>query len=304
MSFPKVYVIILNWNGKDDTAECLDSVLKMSYPNLQVVVVDNGSSDGSVEAFESRFPEVEVISIGENIGFSAGNNKGMQYAVERGADYVFVLNNDTVVHQDLLTHMVSAAEADQKVGITAPKIYYYAAGDLIWAAGAKRSRFDLGALETGMEQKDGPAYNIEKEVDYAFGCGMLIRRQVLEQVGLFDTRFFFYFEDTDLCIRTQQHGYKIVYVPQAKMWHKVAVSSKSKRYSYIWGKSKMLFYRKHTRDLHLAALVMYSLGHALLRAVSPRSYGGVKGSLWFYLRGLFDGLRQPVENETIRKATF
>jgi GT2 family glycosyltransferase len=300
MSQPLVYVIVLNWNGKDDTVECLDSLMKMSYPNFRVVVVDNGSTDGSIEVFKSRFPEVELVLNGENVGFAEGNNRGMQHAYQRGADYVFVLNNDTVVHQDMLTHLVSVAEADPQVGITTPKVYYYDAKDVIWAAGAKRSRFSLGAYDTGMGQRDGLAHDVEKEIDYAFGCCMLIRREVLEQVGMFDTRFFIYFEDTDLCIRTQQSGYKIVYVPQAKMWHKVALSTKSERFSYIWAKSKMLFYRKHTHNLHLLALVFYSFGHALFRAAFPRSYGGVKGSPRPFFRGLLDGLRQPTGDEKVR----
>jgi len=174
--------------------ECVASVRKLTYPNIHIVIVDNGSTDDSVAILKQNYPEVRVIVNATNLGFAAGNNIGIRYALSRGADYVLLLNNDTIVAPDMLENMVAAGEAVPQIGILAPKIYYYKTQKL-WRAGGRRRKLTLGATDTGIGREDDEKYNIPREIDYAFGSGMLIKREVFEQVGLFDEGYFMYYED-------------------------------------------------------------------------------------------------------------
>ena len=135
MSAPTVCIVVLNWNRRDDTLDCLASLEGLDYPSRWTLVVDNGSTDGSAEAIERAYPAVDVIRAGENLGYAEGNNLGLREALKRGADYVLVLNNDTLVARQMLTHLVAAAEVDQQVGAAGPTIYFHEAPDIIWSAG-------------------------------------------------------------------------------------------------------------------------------------------------------------------------
>lgn len=222
---PLVYVIVLNWNGKHDTKECLDSLTKLTYSNFKVIVVDNNSSDGSVEFLKGLYPRVEFIENDSNLGFAKGNNVGIEYALRSKAEFIFLLNNDTVVSSDLLDKLVEKAEMNPRIGILGPKIYYYHQKNKIWFAGGKILYFLGNTWHLGNRRKDRGQYSKIKDVDYITGCALLIKHDVLEKIGLFDHRYSSYFEDCDLCVRTKREGYRIVCVQNAKMWHKVSAST-------------------------------------------------------------------------------
>ncbi len=289
---PLVYVVTLNWNRRDDTLEFLDSFTRLTYPRYRLLVVDNGSTDGSVEAIAARFPDVEQVLAGRNLGFAAGANLGLRQAMDRGADFVFVANNDTTIAPDALDLLVEAAVPGD-VGVVGPKIYYAGDPQRIWSLGAWRHGLTLeitgcrrGQLDTDL---DGEPF----EVDFVTGCGMLIRRRCLEGVGLFDERFFMYYEDSDYCLRVRSAGYRVLVVPRARMWHKVATSSggsDSPMERYHMAKSSVVFFRKHTGGWRWLIVGPYRLGSGVkwvVRLALRRRWASVGA----YLRGLGDGWR-------------
>ncbi len=290
---PLVYAVITHWNALEDTSECLDSVLASDYPNLKIVIVDNGSTDGSPDILARNYPEIPQVRTGNNGAITAAYNKGMEYGLAQDAAYILMLNNDITIASTMISLLVEAAENDPQIGIVTPKVYYYDRSDTIWFAGGMRSRFDFGAYDTHEGETDAPENSVAKEVDFAWACGMLMRRELLEQMGLFDTQFYLYYDDVDTSVRAQQAGYKIWYVPEATMKHKVSHSTGSARFTYIWARSKMRLFRKHTKGLHFLSLVIYSFAHGLIRSVWPRQDNlRMHAHTGAYMRGLVAGLKQ------------
>jgi hypothetical protein len=224
-STPLVYVIVLTYNGKRDTLECLRSLQNLSCPNVKVLVVDNASSDGTPEAIRAEFSSVELLVNPTNLRFAGGNNVGIRHALKHGADYVLLLNNDTTVERDFTVHLVHAAEADPRIGMIGPKIYYYDDPNRIWFAGGRIEWWKGWISHIGIRENDSGQHDEQKPVDYLTGCCMLVKRAVVEQVGLLDERYFMYGEDADWCVRARRAGYVLAYVPAAKIWHKLSVSA-------------------------------------------------------------------------------
>ena len=230
----KVYVIVLNWNGKEDTLDCLDSLRSTDYDNYQVVLVDNGSEDDSVRAVKENFPEVEVVETGKNLGFAGGNNVGIEYAVKQDADYVFLINNDTTVHPDYLKELVVVAESDAKIGAVGSKIMYHGEPERIWFAGGKINWLKNKGEHIGLDEIDKGQFDEIKEVGYLTGCALLVKREVIEKVGVLEDDYFLYYEDADYSLRIQNAGYKTVYAPKSKIYHKVSRSTKPGSASYVY----------------------------------------------------------------------
>lgn len=225
MPNPLVYIIILNWNRKEDTLSCLQSIERVAYPNLSVILVDNASSDGTVESVGESFPSVKVIENSRNLRFAGGNNVGIEYALRNKADYILLLNNDTVVAPDFLDRLIEVADTDKRIGIAGPKIYYYQDRKRIWFAGGRVEYWKGWISHIGVREPDHGQYDVLREVDYITGCCMLVKREVIERVGKLDERFFIYGEDADWCLRASRAGYTLVYVPSSIIWHKVSASS-------------------------------------------------------------------------------
>ena len=223
---PKVTIIILNWNGKEDTIECLESLKHITYPNYKILLLDNGSTDGSIECFRERYPDIEIIENGENLGFAEGNNVGMRKVMEEDADYVLLLNNDTLVDENFLIELVSVAESDPKIGVVGPKIYF-PESNIIWYAGGKIDLKHASLDVTGFNNFDSGQHNSVKSVEWMTGCAFLIKNEVMEKVGLFDPIFFAYWEEIDWCIKIRKAGYEIDFVPTAIIWHKQHSSTKN-----------------------------------------------------------------------------
>lgn len=253
-SSPKVYGLILNFNGKAFLLETLASVTQITYSNLHLLVVDNGSTDGSVQAARALFPNVTFIENGANLGFGEGNNAGMRYALQHGADWVLLLNNDLTVAPDLLTHMMQAAAADERLGMLGPKIYYHDQPGTIWFAGGRINYWAGTTSHRGIRELDRGQYDRAEETDYLTGCTLLIRREVLERVGMFDPIYFpAYSEDADLCVRAARGGYRLLYVPQAKVWHKVSSSSGGGMTPFktkLKVQHSLIFFKRYARWYH------------------------------------------------------
>jgi GT2 family glycosyltransferase len=219
----KVSVIVLNLNGYEDTRECLASLRKVRYPNFDVVLVDNGSSDNSGYRLEREFPDVKFIRSERNTGFTGGNNLGIRYALDGGASYVLMLNNDTIVSPDFLEKLVEVAETDSGIGIVGPKILYASDPQRIWFAGGYIRHGSGACHHVGLNELDQPD-KYREAVDSAFitGCAMLVKSEVFRKIGLLDDKLFCTFEDVDFCMRATEVGSRSVFVPASRIWHKIS----------------------------------------------------------------------------------
>jgi hypothetical protein len=283
-----VAVIVLNWNGRDDSIACLESLEKVTYPDFDVMLVDNGSADGSVAAIRGRFPRLEIVETGRNLGYAGGNNAGIRIALDRGVDYVLLLNNDTVVHPSLLDVLVAAAERCPEGAIFGARIFHQAEPSRVWYGGAmwhdRWMRFQHVDDEAQVRTDErGVA-----PVDYACGCALLARSAVLRKVGLLDPRFFLTYEDTDLCFRARRAGFTCYYVPGAVLWHKISTSfggAESPLFVYFMTRNLLLWGERHLGPRELLRLYG-SVWRELKRGLQPKP--GSNGAA-----GLRSRLREP-----------
>ncbi len=219
LSAPLVVVVILNTNRREDTLAALESLFRSDYPNQRVIVLDNASTDGSPQAIRSEYPEVEVIALERNLGYAGNNNVGIEAALARHADWVFILNEDTVMAPDCIRQLVEAGEKDAQVGMLGPMVYHYDEPGVIQSAGGKMDNA-WRAWHLAQNELDLGQFAEAHEVDWISGCALLVRRGVIEQTGALDGRFFYYWEETEWCLRARRKGWRILQVPQAKLWHK------------------------------------------------------------------------------------
>jgi len=234
MQQKNIYIIVLNWNGKDDTIECVRSLQKINYDNYKIIVVDNGSEDNSVSEIERLFPAVKIIKNKKNLGFAGGNNVGIRYAVENKADYVLLINNDTTVGENFLSELVEIGESDKRIGALGSKICFHSEPNRIWFAGGKVNWLKNKGTHIGLDEIDTGQYNKISEVDYLTGCCLLIRRGVIEKIGVLAEDYFLYYEDTDFSARIKNAGYRIMYIPKSKIYHKISRSIKPGSPGYIY----------------------------------------------------------------------
>ena len=290
---PTIFVVILNWNGRDDTLACLASVMQITYSAFRVLVVDNGSSDDSVSAIRSRFLNVEVIETGSNLGFAGGNNVGIQRALDLGADYVLLLNNDTEVASDLLEALLAAAQRFPQAGAFSAKIYFHAEPDRLWYAGASwneaAARFEQ--VGEGVRDDGRQAFGIAAETEYACGCAFFVSAARLREIGLLDADYFLYFEETDWCFRARASGHPSIFVPDAKFWHKVSVSlggEGSPLQMYFVTRNRLRWARRHGTKAQRHA-IWRATWLGLRHRLRPTSAGsGVKAWWWAIREGFAD----------------
>jgi len=243
------HVVVLAYNHWADTKECLDSLLGSPTESLKILVVDNGSTDGTREHILAGYPSVELMTLPANVGINRGYNVGMQRALDEGAEYVAVMNNDTSADSRMFTELRAVLDADPQVGLVIPKIVYHSDPRRIWSAGAYWRSFPPGSKSIGLGELDGPKFAQLREVELATSCCMLIRAEALRRVGLFDASYGFYYSDWDLSTRLWRQGYKIMYVPQARLRHKVSVSTQKADRSGYWsnvlGRDSVFFYLRY-----------------------------------------------------------
>jgi GT2 family glycosyltransferase len=212
-----LYIVILNWNRPADTIACLRATVRSDYPNFRALLVDNGSTDDSVAQIRRTFPEIPLLQNKTNLGYAAGNNVGIRYALMHGAEYILLLNNDAFVERDTFSRLVAATVDDPTVAAAGCKVHIFEDPRRLWAAGecfVPRGNYPL----------DDGRFDTLTEIDYAVGCCILMRRNALEDVGLLDAEFFAIHEERDWCYRARDAGYRILYVPGAVVYHKVSTS--------------------------------------------------------------------------------
>ncbi|MCD6100378.1 MAG: glycosyltransferase family 2 protein [Candidatus Marinimicrobia bacterium] len=304
----KVSIIILNWNGWKDTIECLESLYQITYPNYDVIVVDNGSEDDSVEKMkeyaegkirvESKFfeyvpsnkpikcieytreeaeagggKEDEIVDLAsnrkmilikneKNYGFAEGANIGMRYALNvLNPDYILFLNNDTVVDRGFLDELVSVGETNTEIGIVGPKIYLYDMPEKVQSAGVMMNYWIVEVPSVFPTRK--PREQEIRKVDYVSGCCMLIKSEVIEKIGILDPDYFCYYEETDFCVRAKKAGYQVVSTINAKIWHKLAVSSSKIPGFYMYYANRNTF-RFAFKNLKTAQIITFLLWYSIV----------------------------------------
>lgn len=257
-SQPLVFTIILNWNGLADTRECLESLQRIDYSNNRIVVVENGSEPGEAAAIQEQFGNaIHLIESASNLGFAGGANLGVRYALENGADFVLLLNNDTVVDPGFLTALLQAAESRDDLAACSPKTYFYEHPDVLYSTGGTVNLWTASARQAGRGQPDGGEFDQPAVRDYADGVCMLVPRLALETVGLLDEDYFAYWEETDWCVRARAKGLRCYYVPNSKIWHKAArAQAPTSRYYFLFRRNALMFVRKRGTPLHLATALL------------------------------------------------
>jgi GT2 family glycosyltransferase len=274
---PKVFVSIINFNGEKDTLMCLDSLDNLSIKNfeLNVVVVDNASKKIFKTDRKYNNFKLETVRNEENLGFSGGQNLGIKYALAHSADYVLVLNNDVVLDKNLIAELLDTFQKQEKCGIVSPKIYFakgyeyhkdrYSKEDLgkvIWYAGGEMDWKNVIAFHLGVDEVDKGQFEEEKQITFASGCCMLIKKDVFNSVGFFDEKYFLYYEDNDLSQRAKRAGFEIYFQPKAFLWHLNAGSaggSGSSLQDYYITRNRLIFGMKYTPPRTKLALVRESI---------------------------------------------
>ncbi|MBL8157027.1 MAG: glycosyltransferase family 2 protein [Anaerolineae bacterium] len=289
---PAVSIIVLNYNGREDTLACLRSLEHLTYANVKVIVVDNASSDGSVEAIRAAHPRMTLIDTGANLGFTGGNNIGIRRALDEGADYVMLLNNDTVVAPDFVDLLVEAMQHDPTLGVVGPMIYYYSAPDTIWSAGGEIDWKQGTTRMIGLNEPDQSQFGLSPRlVDFISGCALMASRAVWEKAGLLDDKFFMYYEETEWCVRAGRAGYKLALIPSSMIWHKISIEARaaSPRTFYYMTRNRLLFLNKTGAGYGSWARTLFDLARMFSAWTLRPKWWGARGPMrMMLLRALRD----------------
>lgn len=219
-----VSIIILNWNSHQDTIECVESCLALDYTPYEIVLVDNASADGSEDILRKAFPRLKLIQTGINLGYAGGNNIGIRHALEKNADYIWLLNNDTVVTPQALKVLIAHAESNPAVGLVGSKILSYSEPSRLLSAGG-RVDMRTGLTEhIGFGCEDTGQFDQPLDTGYLTGCSLLAKRKVIEDIGFMNESYFLYFEETEWCVKAIRRGYRLMYAPASVVYHKESVS--------------------------------------------------------------------------------
>ena len=280
---PLVCIVILNWNGWKETATCLDSLNDLSYQNYQIILVDNGSTDDSVIRIRSLYNSISIIEVGYNLGFSGGCNVGINHAIKAGADYVWLLNNDTVVERESLSALVDSAKYNNRIGAVGSIIYEINPPTDIQAWGGGWVDMDRGKSYHSKGPKDS--------LTYITGASLLLSVEALNQIGLFDEKFFLYWEDTDLSYRLRANGWNLLVAPSSRIWHVECSSTGrfSQSRARLFYRSRIYFFKKYSsRPLF-----------AILQGLLDQSMRDIIRMRWGHLIGAWQGTLQGLKDSTI-----
>ena len=289
-SFPKVAIVILNWNGLADTLECLDSLQKIVYPNHAILVIDNGSKSNDAEVIKRKFGVyISVIKEEKNLGFTGGCNEGIRWALNSDANYVLLLNNDTVVDSNFLMELVNVAQNDGQIGIVGAKIYYYEQPNKIACAGG-RINFWTGVTPLiGKNEIDDGRFDCLEEVDFVSGAALLIKEETIRRIGLLNELYFAFYEETEWCTKARKACFKVVYVPKARVWHKTKKGGTSELEMYYMTRNRFIFVKRNSSGLQFIVFSLYFLATDLILQMKGKLF--MRPKLFIaYLKGICNGL--------------
>lgn len=276
----QVFIIILHYKGKEFTDQCLQSVKKLKTKDFRIeTIVVNNNPQEKLDKLKKRFPQFVFLETGENLGFTGGNNFGIKRALNGGADYVFLVNNDTILDKDILIELFKVAEKRKKAGVFSPKIYFAPnyeyhhdryqkkeRGKVLWFAGGIIDWKNVITKHRGVDEVDQGQYDQIRETDYVSGCGMFVRRKVFEEIGLLDEKYFLYSEDSDFSVRAEKTGWQLLFVPRAKMWHFNAASSEigGSLHDYYFTRNWLLFGMRYASFRAKKALFKWGLSRLVV----------------------------------------
>jgi GT2 family glycosyltransferase len=285
---PLVWIVILNYNGAQITLNCVDSVLKIDYPNFRVIVVDNASTDDSVVRFKEALtdPRVELLVNHKNEGYAGGNNPGIERALTAGADYIFILNNDTIVEPGCLTALVEVMERDPSVGIAGCPLL--GVGTRPSAVYGWRANLHIGDCVQWFDAPQKPRFG---EVDCILGAAMLIRAETFRRIGLFDSRFFLFFEDWEFCFRARRAGYRVTIVPSTRIQHLAGQTTRRLRPMAIFysTRNRVWLVRRYGSFVHQVVFTLYAFLYFHPRGILGRLIRRQFNLVAPILRGIWEG---------------
>lgn len=293
---PKVSIIVLNWNGKEDTIECIDSIVQITYPNYEIILVDNASTDGSAQYFREYYKEIKIIENRENLGFAEGNNVGIREALKQKANYILLLNNDTIVDPSFLEHLIEVGESDDSIGILSPIIYYYDDRNKIQYCGEKVNWYKGKLTKINLVSKGV----IQSEI--ICGASMLIKKETIEKIGLLPTEYFMLWEDIDYSIKALKNNIKNVYVTKSKIWHKGSVSiggiSSPFRMRYTI-RNRIILWKKYSSKLQFCSFLinLVFLKIPIIFTIGLAKTNQKKTFINYFSKGLIEGLQAVFKNK-------
>ena len=303
----KLAIIIVNWNSYALTHDTLASVYQTTYKDFDIVLVDNASTDDSVLQLKQHHPEIILLQNEQNTGFTGGNNKGMQYALDHGYEYVLLLNNDVAVEKDFLEPLLQALEENENLGAVQPLIYFHHDRELVWNSG---TRFNPWTGETktksyqykdyGQKLKSRASTSSYQKIDWITGCAFMVKTKALQKVGLLYEPFFIYYEDVDLSFRIQEAGYALGYVPSSVIYHIAGMSHKSStktsegyispKVHYLNARNHIWLLKKYTKLLYAPTVIIYQSVYYL----GVTAYFIVRGR-WQKLKALYRGISEGLQ---------
>lgn len=300
---PKVIAVTVNWNRGQDTVDCVRSVTE-GDPGTEVIVVDNGSEDGSISLLKQRFPGLEIIENGENLGYVKGANRGIVKALEKGATHVLVINNDAISRPGMVYGLLDAFERHTDAGIVGPKIFYFENKDLIWFKGGHFNR-NLGYSTHPLMDHPDDGDDDDRMVDFITGCVMLIKAELFKELGLFDEDYEIYAEDLDFCLRAQERGWASWVIPKVAAEHKVSTSTgvagsntMTPYRSYFCARNIPILLGKRMRGVSLITCLMGQIFVRIPYYFMLISMQGEKGALVQFIKGYVHGLMYFITRHT------
>ncbi len=293
MNEPFVMVVILHFGRVQDTLECLESLSRNDYKNFKTIVLNSTMSRDATEIIRTKFPEVELIELSENLGYAGNNNIGIGVAVKRGADWVFVLNYDTILDPACLTNLVKSGKGHPEIGIVGPLVYHHDEPNVIQSAGGMLGKY-WQSSHLGKDQLDQGQFTSLQHVDWISGCAILVRRTLIEQVGMLDQNYFLYWEETEWCIRAAKAGWQIVHQPAAKLWHKGVRRNYQPKpsFTYYGTRNHLLTLCKHNAPLRARVFTWLQIMRTLASwSIRPkwRNKRDHRDAMW---RGVVDYLQR------------
>jgi GT2 family glycosyltransferase len=294
-SHPKVAAVVVNYNGKEITLQAVASLLRMTYPNFDLVVLDNASTDGSPEALAAAWPDLHQVRVTVNRGSASGYARGFEWAFANGYDYVLLLNNDIEVEPEMLSELVKLAESAPDVGCVGPKCYFHGDRTRLWSAGGILRFRESITRERGYGELDHGQYDQDAEVDYANGCAILIRRAAAEAAGTWDDLFYICVDDADFCTRVRRHGFRCLYAYKAVLYHMVAFTTGgySAGRNFQLGRSGALYVRRYAKPWQWLSYLAWNAA-ALPLAWLRELRRGNQAAVAAKLQGIRAGMRAEI----------
>jgi GT2 family glycosyltransferase len=267
----KLAIVIINWNSYEVTHTTILSLHNTSFKEYDIILIDNHSTDGSLEKLATNFKDITILKSNENLGFAGGNNIGIQYAIDHGYKYTMLLNNDVEVESNFLEPLIEQLEGNSQIGAVQSLIYFHHDRNLVWNAGSTFNAF-LGICSTPDYNKKDPQHLLrlkEKKIDWITGCAFMVRTELLAQIGGLNHQFFIYYEDVDLSFRIKEAGYQLAYVPKSVIYHIAGVSHKSKektkegfispKVHYLNSRNRIWFLKKYIKSYAIPSVLLYHI---------------------------------------------